>query len=915
MKVVFSKLFIVLFSTIFTLAVATGIYAACPVSGYTPTATDGINSGTATSLAGLIVHTKNNGVDANMSVTVSEGQTGGGIVPVTSTYASGTPTLSTYTKSTGTSFYVASQDAACSHVGYLFLGYGSSAAYGNTYALDCKTSAGAYYTFTVAVVPPAGVGHWHYSVGGTTHLGDVPSTSLANGVNKITFQAANGYTGVVTFNWLPTPQYVLSVSTAGTGAGSVASSPDAGIACGADCSETYYQGTTTTLTATPNLGSTFVGWAGCTLLTADNPPKCNVTINSAMAVTATFQQNTYVLTYFAGVGGSISGTTSQTVNHGASGTLVTAVPNAGYHFVNWSPDGLTMVSRIDPNVTANATYTANFAVNTSSTLNVVVSPAGAANLGGGGVFDTTYLEQSYTATVTNVNSTYNAIPVWSSSNPSFSCPIGHFEAGGTTMVTCTATFTLKPVLPTCSITATPNPSATTGGVVTLNYSTTNAVTATWTSGKTGSVSPLASGNAIGYGGIRYWINVTSTTGNMSSCTVQVNNPNTFSLTVNIDPVISPVVAIGTGVGIYTSGSTATIGFTGKLASHDFVNWTGSTGCSGAESHTIIMNENKVCTANFINTPPVVTLVNPVGNPTLTACTTSVVLEAFSVDNGNTQTLDFQVYGPNPSVTKFADNNWTEYVANNIHKTYTVTGLVSGVYRWRAQSYDGSLYSAWVEDYFTIPVCPPPQTCSDAPVVTLVSPVGNPSFPSGTTTVNLEAYSNDDCDDQTIIIQLYDPSGNQVPTATWSDYVANGEPVTRLATGLSTAGTYHWLAWSFDGSLYSDKLEDHFTILAPPIVYDLTCTISPPEGGNSPLVVKVTVTPTNVTAPYSYRMNADDPTNLMEVTGKSGEFYYTYPEAGTYKVQAYNEKTDWKSCTPTSFVVTDPTTGSGGEVSR
>ena len=65
---------------------------------------------------------------------------------------------------------------------------------------------------------------------------------------------------------------------------------------------------------------------------------------------------TYTLTYNAGVGGSISGDSPQTVNAGGSGTEVTAVPDAGYHFVYWS-DGVLTASRTDTNVTADITVT------------------------------------------------------------------------------------------------------------------------------------------------------------------------------------------------------------------------------------------------------------------------------------------------------------------------------------------------------------------------------------------------------------------------------------------------------------------------------------------------------------------------------------------------------------------------------
>ena len=43
--------------------------------------------------------------------------------------------------------------------------------------------------------------------------------------------------------------------------------------------------------------------------------------------------------------------------------MVTAVPNTGYHFVDWS-DGVLTAARTDLDVMANLTVTANFAADT-----------------------------------------------------------------------------------------------------------------------------------------------------------------------------------------------------------------------------------------------------------------------------------------------------------------------------------------------------------------------------------------------------------------------------------------------------------------------------------------------------------------------------------------------------------------------
>ncbi len=70
----------------------------------------------------------------------------------------------------------------------------------------------------------------------------------------------------------------------------------------------------------------------------------------------------YTLNYTSDSNGTISGTTPQAVVPAGSGTSVTAVPNAGYHFVQWS-DSSTANPRTDTNVHASISVNAQFAVN------------------------------------------------------------------------------------------------------------------------------------------------------------------------------------------------------------------------------------------------------------------------------------------------------------------------------------------------------------------------------------------------------------------------------------------------------------------------------------------------------------------------------------------------------------------------
>src|SRR5207245_11080535 len=73
----------------------------------------------------------------------------------------------------------------------------------------------------------------------------------------------------------------LTVNPAGTGSGTVSSSPP-GISCGTDCSESYDSGTTVTLTASPAGGSTSGIWSGCDTASGAT---CAVTMSTTKSVT------------------------------------------------------------------------------------------------------------------------------------------------------------------------------------------------------------------------------------------------------------------------------------------------------------------------------------------------------------------------------------------------------------------------------------------------------------------------------------------------------------------------------------------------------------------------------------------------------------------------------------------------------
>lgn len=81
------------------------------------------------------------------------------------------------------------------------------------------------------------------------------------------------------------PRFALTITNAGTGGGNVASNPSA-VSCGAICTRDFDAGTAVTLTATPDAGSTFVGWSGACTGTG----QYTVTMDAAKAAVAGFNQ-------------------------------------------------------------------------------------------------------------------------------------------------------------------------------------------------------------------------------------------------------------------------------------------------------------------------------------------------------------------------------------------------------------------------------------------------------------------------------------------------------------------------------------------------------------------------------------------------------------------------------------------------
>ncbi len=168
-----------------------------------------------------------------------------------------------------------------------------------------------------------------------------------------------------------------SLTVAIVGGGGVTSA-DKVLSCGSKCFSYYPLGTAVTLTAKPNSNSVFSGWSGaCT----GSALTCTLNVNDAVTATATFA------TAPAGGGGGGGGTVNPTlsvktaggkgaitsapagINCGSTCTAtvpagttftLTAAPEAGFRFVNWSGacsgSALTCQVTVSSSVTAQANF-------------------------------------------------------------------------------------------------------------------------------------------------------------------------------------------------------------------------------------------------------------------------------------------------------------------------------------------------------------------------------------------------------------------------------------------------------------------------------------------------------------------------------------------------------------------------------
>ena len=417
------------------------------------------------------------------------------------------------------------------------------------YVAQFKT---ATYTITASANPTAGgsvTGGGTFNHGASCTLTATPATGYhfvnwTKGGTQVSTSAS--YTFPVT----EAGDYVANFSL-NTYAITVAANPTAGgtVSGGGN----YYHGANATLTATPNTGYTFVNWTkGGTQVSTSASYTFPVT--EAGDYVANFSLNSYAITVAANptAGGTVTG--GGTYNYGANATL-TATPNTGYHFVNWTKGGTqvsTEASYTFP-VTEAGDYVANFSLN-SYEITVAANPTAGGTVSGGGTYD-----HGAEATLTATPNTGYTFVNWTKGGTQVST-----EASYTFPVTEAGDYVANFSLNSYEITVVANPTA--GGTVlgggTYNHGAEATLTATpntgytfvnWTKGGT-QVSTSAS----------YTFSVTEAGDYVANFTLK-----TYEITATADPVSGGTI---TGAGVYNHGANCTL-VASPNTGCSFVKWT------------------------------------------------------------------------------------------------------------------------------------------------------------------------------------------------------------------------------------------------------------------------------------------------------------------------------------------------------
>ncbi len=395
---------------------------------------------------------------------------------------------------------------------------------------------------------------------------------------------ASSYSFIVSSNRSLTANFiqVFTVSTS--------SSPAAGGSTTG--SGTYDTGSSVTVTATAATGYRFANWTEGGSIVSSNTSYSFLAASNRTLVANFIRTWTVTTSSSPAAGGSTTG--NGTFDSGSSVT-VTAVPAAGYRFLNWTEAGSVVSTSAGYTFTASANRTliANFIQ--TFIISTASLPTGGGTTTGGGTFDS---GSSVTVTATPaagyrfVNWTEGGSQV--SANPGYTFTL-------TSARSLTANF-----IQIFTVSTSSNPTA--GGSTTGNgtYDSGSSVTVTATAATGYRFSNWTEGGSQVSTSAAYTFAVTA------NRTLVANFIRTWTVTTSSSPVAGGTTA---GGGTFDSGTSVTV-TASPAAGYRFVSWTESGSVvSTSAVYTFTPSANRTLIANFVQTFAISTSSLPTGGGT------------------------------------------------------------------------------------------------------------------------------------------------------------------------------------------------------------------------------------------------------------------------------------------------------------
>ena len=544
---------------------------------------------------------------------------------------------------------------ATANTGYHFVNWtknGQAVSTNATYTFTV-TEAGAYvanfaintYAITASVAPAnSGTvsGASTYNHGASCTLTATPATGY-HFVNWTKNGQAVSTSANYTFTVTEAGSYVANFAINTYAITATANPAAGGSAIGAG---TYNHGASCTLTATANTGYHFVNWTKNGQAVSTNA-NYTFTVTEACAYVANFELNTYAITATANptAGGSIQG--AGTYTHGQTCTLTaTAAASSGYHFVNWTKNGVQVSTNASYTftVTEAGSYVANFALNNYN-ITVSATPAAGGTAQGAGTY--TY---GQTATLTATAATGYTFTNWKKNGQVVST-----SASYSFTVTEGGAYVANFALNTYTIAATADPAVggTIQGAGTYAHGESATLTATAATGYT--FTNWTKNGQVVSTNASYTFTVTSAASYVAHFTL-----NTYAITATANPAVGGSIQ---GAGTYNHGATVTLTATAATG-YTFVNWTkGGTVVSTNATYSFTATEAGAYVANFsLNSYAITASVTPANSGTVSGAST--------YNHGASCTLTAT------AATGYHFVNWTKngvQVSTSASYTFTVTG--------------------------------------------------------------------------------------------------------------------------------------------------------------------------------------------------------------------------------------------------